>query len=728
MYSQKTFVNVKSVYFEHTGTIPLFYSAAAKYITKQMHDKQFAMRYLGGGQRSNINEDPGISKLNYPQRIAVETIDRHMLVLAGAGSGKTRVITEKIASLLQRHQIPGTQIVAVTFTNKTAQEMHKRIAGRVGGRLVSDLSISTFHTLGLGILRQGAKSLGYKKGFSIFDAQDSENLLRELLYDKSGTSTRDEREAAWQISGLKSTLISPEQAVKLAESDQQRFLANLYARYQRQLLAYNAVDFDDLILQPLRLLWENETVRNHWQSRLRYLLVDEYQDTNNGQYELVRLLIGSQARLTAVGDDDQSIYAWRGANIENLKRLNEDLPNLLLVKLEQNYRSSGRILKCANALIARNPRHFEKKLWSKLGIGEPLRVLSCDDPEHEAEQVISEILHTKFQKRCRLSDFAILYRSNHQSRPFESMLRIHNLPYRVSGGIAFFERTEIKDLLSYLRLVANPADDAALLRIINTPRREIGTGTLEKLGRFATERQLSLLDAMRSEELGICLGATACTRLHHFADWITEITTASRTESAYTVLKQVIEGCAYNDWLLNSCKDKTTAESRQNNVLELIDWTHKFVQKQDKATGTEELVGKLALMDIIERNESEKDWDAVQLLTLHAAKGLEFPHVFLVGAEEGLLPHHSCDNDQAIEEERRLAYVAITRAQHSLCISYSRQRRNRGEMRHCEPSRFLDELPVDDLEWPSRQQATPEEKRSRGNANLESLRKLINHV
>jgi ATP-dependent DNA helicase Rep len=635
------------------------------------------------------------------------------------------VITEKIAYLLKQQLADAGQVVAVTFTNKAAQEMRKRIAKRVGSKPSRGISISTFHTLGLGILRSGTDKLGYKHGFSIFDAHDCENLLQELLRDTS-SCLLDEREAVWQISKLKSALIGADQAVKSAADDQQLALAQLYVRYQQQLHAYNAVDFDDLIFLPVQLLRDNRRTRQQWHARLRFLLVDEYQDTNAGQYELVRLLLGKEARLTAVGDDDQSIYAWRGAAAKNLQRLTEDLPDLQVIKLEQNYRSTGRILKCANALIANNPHHFEKKLWSELGIGDPVRVLPCETPEQEAEQLASEILHLKFQKRCRYADFAILYRGNHQSRLFESALRMHNMPYKVSGGTSFFERTEIKDLLAYLRLIVNPSDDAALLRVINTPRREIGAGTLEKLGRLSTDRGLGLFDAATAPDIETSLGSPARNRLHRFIDWISELHIASRTESAHAIARRVIEDCSYHDWIANNCKDRAVADARVKNVQDLLDWIHKAGKQQESGITTEDLVGRLALMDIIERNEEEKDTDVIQLLTLHAAKGLEFPYVFLAGMEEGLLPHRSSETDAAIEEERRLAYVGITRAQRALCISFAQQRKAKGATGPSEPSRFLGELPAEDLQWEGQQQAPHAEKLSRGNANLESLRNILN--
>ena len=638
-----------------------------------------------------------MTKLNSPQRQAIRGINRHMLVLAGAGSGKTRVITEKIAYLLSDKALAGEQIVAVTFTNKAAQEMRGRIAKRVGKKSAATVSISTFHTLGLSMLRHNPKLLGYKPRFSILDSTDTQAILLDLLNEDSAGFNGNEQTAAWHIANLKNALHTPEQAMRLAADAEQQSAATLYSRYQRQLLAYNAVDFDDLILNAVRLLREHATVRDYWQQRLRFLLVDEYQDSNTSQYEFIKLLLSDKAKLTAVGDDDQSIYAWRGAQPENLKRLADDLPDLQIIKLEQNYRSSGCILKCANALIANNPHHFTKQLWSELGYGDPVRVLPCATTEEEAERIVADILHRKFQSRSRYQDFAILYRGNHQSRLFEGVLRMHNMPYKVSGGTAFFERAEIKDLLCYLRLIVNPDDDTAFLRIINTPRREIGTASLEKLGAWAQTQHCSLFAALAHSELNRVVASAPYNRLIRFADWINELGIAARQTNAAAILKQVIADTAYCDWLLNSSKDKTVAENRIKNVEDLCAWIDKTSQRQDETLTLEMLVDRLTLMDIIERNEDKKENDAVQLMTLHSAKGLEFTHVYLVGIEEGLLPHHSSDTDAAIEEERRLAYVGITRAQRGLTISFAQNRKKQGELVTSEPRRFLQELPADDI-------------------------------
>ncbi|GIX21989.1 MAG: ATP-dependent DNA helicase Rep [Gammaproteobacteria bacterium] len=663
--------------------------------------------------------------LNPPQREAVRRVDRHVLVLAGAGSGKTRVITEKIVRLLSDHAVPAEAIAAVTFTNKAAQEMRRRVAERVG-RAAAGLWVGTFHGLGLAILRRHARRLGYKPGLSVFDGQDVQSVLKALLEEDPGGYGGDEGAAAWAIGQLKNRLIDPEAAAAAAEDAQQAALAALYARYERQLRAYNAVDFDDLIRLPVRLLNEDAEARANWAERLQHLLVDEYQDTNPAQYALVRALLAGGARLTAVGDDDQSIYAWRGACSDNLRRLLDDFPGIEVVKLEQNYRCSGAILACANHLIRNNPHLFEKRLWSELGWGEPVRVIACDTAEAEAERVVAEILHLKFQKRLPAGAFAILYRSNHQSRLFEGALRLHDLPYQVSGGTAFFERAEIKDLLAYLRLLANPDDDAAFLRIVNTPRREIGAATLERLGALATAQGCSLLEAVGRAGSRGALGAAAHTRLARFADWVAETARAAAGENAAVVLERLIDDLGYRDWLQNSVRDAKAAEARLKNVEDLLDWVRRLVARQeDGPFGLEDLVGRLALMDLIERNEGERARDAVQLMTLHAAKGLEFDHVFLVGLEEGLLPHQNSLEGEAVEEERRLAYVGLTRARRGLTLTYARRRKRQGEWIDSTPSRFLDELPADALRWEGVEEADPHAARERGRARLASLRAML---
>lgn len=665
-----------------------------------------------------------MTRLNTQQHTAICYTTGHLLVLAGAGSGKTRVITEKIAYLIKNHKALPEHILAVTFTNKAANEMRERIHALMADQ-IKHVHISTFHTLGLRILQQEYAHIGYRRGFTIFDSTDTQTLLRELLRDKENRYAGDESAAAWTISRLKNDLLDNETAIHQNGNPYDPALASLYTRYQRQLMAYNAVDFDDLILQPVLLFRNNSDVLLRWQTRVRHFLVDEYQDTNLCQYELVKLLLGTEGILTAVGDDDQSIYAWRGARPENLLRLNEDYPLLKIIKLEQNYRSTGRILNAANSLIQNNPHIIEKTLWSELGHGEPVRVLPCKTAENEAERVIAELLHTKFHLRTRNRDFAILYRSNHQSRLFENALRLHNLPYQVSGGTAFFDRAEIKDILAYLRLLANPDDDAAFLRIINTPRREIGATTLEKLGDFAGHHHISLLTASLRPDIETVLSGAALTRLSRFTDWLQEKTLSSRSLDAHQLTHAIIRETEYTDWMLNTCKDKEIAQRRIENVTALLDWIHNMCKQNESILLLDELVGKLCLMDILERKGNENETDAVQLITIHAAKGLEFPHVFLVGMEEGSLPHHSSETENRLEEERRLAYVGMTRAQKTLTLTFAESRKKHGQWVNCQPSRFLHELPLEDIHWEDTDLPDRGERKSRGNANLASLREML---
>jgi len=667
-----------------------------------------------------------MSDLNPSQQEAARHIDTPLLVLAGAGSGKTRVITRKIAYLIETIGMQPRHITAVTFTNKAAREMKERVAGLLKGKNGKGLSISTFHTLGLNIIRREHKLLGLKSGFTIFDAQDAESLLKELLRKGKG----DDEVASsyqWRISEWKNDMLSPEQALSQAESELDQRSALLYAHYQRSLRAFNAVDFDDLILLPVRLFRESPEALEQWQNRIRHLLVDEYQDTNLSQYELVRQLVGVRQSLTVVGDDDQSIYAWRGARPENLIRLKEDFPRLKVVKLEQNYRSSGRILKAANTLIANNPHVFEKRLWCDLGPGEPIRVMSCKNELNEAEKVVSEIIHHKFTSGAAHGDYAILYRGNHQAKLFESALRQHNIPYFLSGGTSFFSRAEIKDVMAYLRLLANPDDDAAFLRIVNTPRREIGASTLERLGNYATERDVSLLAAC--DELGLeqHLSARPLERLREFAGWIGRFQQKAENDHPVQTVRDLLRELQYEDWLYEKASSDKVAERRWENVLELVQWLDQLHKGDRVGESLTEMVNHLALQDILERQDDDSGNNQVHLMTLHASKGLEFPHVFLVGMEEELLPHKSSIEEDNIEEERRLAYVGITRAQRTLTISFAEKRKRFGEIIACEPSRFLNELPEADLKWEGRQgdSLSKEEKQERGNAHLANLRNLL---
>ncbi len=669
-----------------------------------------------------MNALPELDGLNPAQRAAVKLIDRPLLVLAGAGSGKTRVITAKITYLVRHCGLPPRNIFAVTFTNKAAREMKSRVTALLAREESRGLNVSTFHTLGLGIVRQELSHLGMRPGFSIFDAQDSASLVRELTHKEANV---DNDVIRWQISSWKNEGILPEKAISQAADNEQLNAAKVYSAYERSLAAYNAMDFDDLILRPTRLLEESPEVRERWQNRVRHLLVDEYQDTNVCQYRLMRLLVGVDGGLTAVGDDDQSIYAWRGARPENLTQLGRDFPRLEVIKLEQNYRSMGRILQSANHLIANNPHLHEKKLWSRLGAGEMLRVLAAKDAEDEAVKVVSEIIRRHFQERAAYKDFAILYRGNHQAREFERRLREQNIPYKLSGGTSLFERQEVKDLMAYLRLLVNPCDDAAFLRVVNTPRRGIGAGTLETLGRYAQERGVSLLEA--SSELGLepRLTQRALAALRRFGDWINEFARNAQDPDTdpTTLIRRLLEEVEYAHWLEEVYADPRAARRRLDTIDELIDWIGRLhAEAPEKSLG--DLVGHLSLMDILDKNSDEQDRDAVNLMTLHAAKGLEFAHVFLVGMEEELLPHRSSIEADAIEEERRLAYVGITRAKRTLTLTYAEKRKRYGEEIVCEPSRFLEELPTEHLEW-RREPASREEVRNVGRAHLASLKALL---
>ncbi|QKT03763.1 DNA helicase Rep [Ectothiorhodospiraceae bacterium 2226] len=666
-----------------------------------------------------------MSDLNPRQREAVRHIDGPLLVLAGAGSGKTRVITHKIAYLVRECGYKARDIYAVTFTNKAAREMKARAGALMQGKEGAGLKVSTFHTLGLSILRREAAVLGYRSGFTIFDAADSAALIKELAskgleLDKDQVAELQQRISTWKNDG-----VSPEQAAAGAQAHEVA-AAKVYAQYQRHLKSYNAVDFDDLITVPVRLFEENAEARERWQNRVRHLLVDEYQDTNACQYRLVRLLVGARGALTAVGDDDQSIYAWRGARPENLAQLAEDFPQLKVVKLEQNYRSSGRILKAANQLIQNNPHVFEKRLWSELGYGDPLRVLAANDPEHEAAKVVSEILHHHFTHRGDYRDYAILYRGNHQSRLFEQALREHHIPYRLSGGTSFFAHTEVRDLMAYLRLLVNPDDDAAYLRAVNTPRREIGPTTVEKLANYAQGRGTSLLAA--SLELGLAqhLPERAVTRLQQFGEWLVDVGDRAARGDTLGVVRDMIKQIDYYAYLTDSAATPAAAERRVGNVEELLAWMQRIIDAAEGEKSLGEVVAHMSLIDMLDRNEDEAEMDAVHLLTLHAAKGLEFPHVFLVGMEEELLPHRVSLAEESLEEERRLAYVGITRAQRTLTFTYARKRKRGGELIDTEPSRFLQELPADDLKWEGKgEQVDPEERQSRGQAHLANLRGLL---
>ena len=669
-----------------------------------------------------------LNNLNPQQKQAVEHIGTPLLVLAGAGSGKTQVIITKISWLIRKAGFQAKNIAAITFTNKAAREMKQRVKKLLLKEEAKGLTISTFHTLGLHIIRREYKALGYKSSFTIFDAQDSATLIKDLILKEADVDTDEDNDYRWMISRWKNDFISPQQAYENATTSKELLSARVYERYQRQLKAYNALDFDDLIVLPVQLFNEHPDILQKWQLKLRYLLVDEYQDTNICQYNLIKQLVGIRSGLTVVGDDDQSIYGWRGARPENIRQLSHDYPNLKVIKLEQNYRSTSRILESANKVIANNPHLYNKNLWSTLGEGERITILACRTAEDEVEKVVTEIMKYIFRDRAKYKDFAILYRSNHQSRLFERALRDNNISYKITGGTSFFERTEVKDILAYLRLISNSADDAAFLRVVNTPKREIGSSTLEKLGSYANQRHISLFTA--SCELGFAqqITARARARLERFTYWINEMILLNRELEPHVMVNKIIIETDYAQWLEHTSSSPKVAERRMQNVNEIVDWVKRLYNNGDGKETLADIVSHMALMDILERNkEEDKEQNDLSLMTLHTAKGLEFPYVFMVGVEEEVLPHiNSMEDEKGLEEERRLTYVGITRAKKQLTISFAKTRKRYGERITCEPSRFLEELPEEHIEWANRKKVSHQEMQQTAQSYISNLQDMLN--
>jgi ATP-dependent DNA helicase Rep len=654
--------------------------------------------------------------LNAPQREAVRYCDGPLLVLAGAGSGKTRVITAKIAHLIERGTDPA-HVVAITFTNKAAREMRERAQALLAKQGKGDGAvkpvIATFHALGLSILRDEAAAAGLRRGFSILDPADLESLVAELL----ATADRARARAAqWKISAWKNALVSPASALASAQDEAELAAARAFVHYDEALAAYRAVDFDDLIVRPLALLENDAAAAQRWRERCAHVLVDEYQDTNPAQYRLLRALTGERTPFTAVGDDDQAIYGWRGATLDNLAALPRDYPGLKVVKLEQNYRSTVRILRCANTLIAHNRKLFDKRLWSELGHGDAIRVARAASDEAEAAMVIDRIEGLRFRTRAAWRDFAILYRGNHQAQAFETGLRAKGIAYDISGGQSIFERTEIKDIVAYLRLVANDDDDPAFLRAAGAPRRGIGQTTLRKLGEIAAARKESLFAAAFAPELP----ARQREALGEFCGLVNDLRYRAAREPAARLLAQMMHRIGYEAWLTDTL-DKREATARGKSVRDFVDWLAR--KATDEGRDLIDLTQHVALITMLDSRDGDAA-DAVRLSTLHAAKGLEFPHVFMVGVEEGILPHREAIDAGDVEEERRLMYVGVTRARESLHISWCASRRRAGEAAACVPSRFIAELPQEDLRYagaPLTEGEAASEKVA-GNARLASLR------
>ena len=636
--------------------------------------------------------------LNAAQMAAVNHLHSPCLVLAGAGSGKTRVITHKIVRLLQSGLRP-EQIAAITFTNKAAQEMRERAKELVGGKAAAKLTISTFHALGVRFLREEGPLLGLKPQFSILDSDDVVGLIRDAA---STTDAKLPKIWQWQISMWKNEGLDAAGALAVAESESERQAAVIFQAYSERLAAFQAVDFDDLIGLPLKLLSSNAEVAARWQQRYRHVLIDEVQDTNAVQYALLKGLVGGSGIFTAVGDDDQSIYGWRGATLENLKSLQTDYPALQVIALEQNYRSTSAILRAANHVIAANPKLFEKKLWSDLGEGEPVTVLECDDELHEAERAVARLVAKKNADGAngRWSDCAILYRANHQAKLFEQALRRAQVPYKVSGGQSFFERAEIKDLCAWLRLLVNPDDDPAFLRAVATPKRGIGHQTLAALGQFAGARKTSLFEALFHESLDTVMSPRQLHGLHEFGRYVNDL--AARAKSAVggaaarPLAMAWLEEIGYEAHLMDGEDSEKTAANRWSNVLDFVDWMARRCggegTDREEATLLDVAQTLNVILSLMERGD---DQDQLVLSTLHASKGLEWPHVVLASVVEGLLPFHSDDDPitpERLAEERRLMYVGITRARRTLGVSVLRRRKKGREMLMARPSRFVEEM------------------------------------
>jgi ATP-dependent DNA helicase Rep len=654
--------------------------------------------------------------LNPPQRQAVLHVEGPLLVLAGAGSGKTRVIVEKIAHLVSSGRMPARRIAAITFTNKSAREMRERVARRLRGDAGDGLTVCTFHALGLKLLQIEHAKLGLKRGFSIFDAEDSAAQFKDLL---PPGSKPDAIEAAKQlVSRAKNACLSPDEAAQAATSVREREAAALYKRYQQRLAAFNAVDFDDLIRLPVQLLESDPECVAAWRERIGYLLVDECQDTNDAQYRLLKAIAGPKGDFTCVGDDDQSIYAWRGANPDNLLQLGDDYPALKVVKLEQNYRCSNRVLRAANALIAHNPHEHPKTLWSEQADGERIRVWECKDAAHEAEKVAAEIQFLNQLRGAPWSDFCVLFRGNHQSRALEKALQLLRVPYHLSGGTAFLDRGEVKDAMAWLRLVANPDDDAAFLRAVASPSRGVGGTTLAKLAGLAQHAHLPLARAAESIGLLKQLPARSGNALQEFAGIVRGLRTDAARLPPAELVRKLNERSGLLAMLRAQCKDEAQFQARRRNLDELADWFD-----GGRNAGPGDLAAALALLSHADKGDAGNQ---VRLMSLHAAKGLEFRYVFIVGVEDGNLPHEASIEEGRLDEERRLLYVGITRAKEALWLSHAREAQKWGDRLRLSPSRFLDELPAAELQ---RDGADPvadaARKQERASAGFAAIRDLL---
>jgi len=635
-----------------------------------------------------------LETLNPEQRMAVTTTEGPLLVLAGAGTGKTRVITYRIAHLLGKG-VPPAAILAMTFTNKAAGEMRERVEALVGKERAKGLTVGTFHAFCLKLLKEHAEKIGHSPRFTICDESDRLSAVKAVLRDlRVGEATLHPSALAGKISLMKNRLVTPADALRTAADDLDHLVARAYEKYDERVRRSRALDFDDLLLEALRLLRERPDVRDACRARFRYVMVDEYQDTNGPQYEIVREIAGAHRNLCVVGDDDQSIYGWRGADVKKILGFERDFRKATVVKLETNYRSTAPILEAANAVIRHNGARHEKRLRSALGLGEPIAFRELEDEEREAEFVVLDILDKVKREKARLSDFAILFRTQMQPRPFEARLRAEGVRYDLVGGMSFFDRKEVRDVLAFLKLVVNPDDEASLLRVVNVPPRGVGDTTVDRVLAFATEHGLPAGKAFERAAEIPRVPPAAAEAVAKLRASLAPLAQASGLDLVVTIRK-ALDAVDYRSELFRCYPEPKAREARAAAIGEILNFAENHVRRSGNPT----LAGFLQELSLSSEDAAEggkekkkERKDAVTLMTLHSAKGLEFPRVYLVGVEEGILPHEKSVKEDGVEEERRLMYVGITRAQRRLTLTRAKTRARHGRRVPQAPSRFLLEM------------------------------------
>ncbi|MGG4012060.1 DNA helicase PcrA [Bacillus smithii] len=637
-----------------------------------------------------------LSGLNKEQQEAVKTTEGPLLIMAGAGSGKTRVLTHRIAYLMVEKAVNPYNILAITFTNKAAREMKERVGQLMGGA-AEEVWISTFHSMCVRILRRDIDRIGFNRNFTILDTTDQQSVIKGILKDKNLDPKKfDPRAILGTISSLKNELIDPESYSKQVGSYYERIVSEVYEEYQKRLRKNQSLDFDDLIMTTIHLFQRVPDVLEYYQRKFQYIHVDEYQDTNRAQYLLVKLLASRFQNLCVVGDSDQSIYRWRGADISNILSFEKDYPNARVILLEQNYRSTKRILQAANEVIKNNYNRKPKKLWTENPEGKKIVYFRAENEQAEAQFVAGKIKELVESGKRQLSDFAILYRTNAQSRVVEEVLMKSNIDYTIVGGIKFYDRKEIKDILAYLRLIANPDDDISLLRVINVPKRGIGSTSMDKIARYAQENDLSLFQALEEADF-IGLSPKITKAVLEFRDLIKGYTQMQEYLSVTELVEEVLDKSGYRDML--KAEKTLDAQSRLENIDEFLSVTKGFEENSEDKSLIAFLTDLALVADIDRLDEEDNNQQAVVLMTLHSAKGLEFPVVFLIGMEEGVFPHsRSLMDEEEMEEERRLAYVGITRAEEELYLTNAQMRTLYGRTNLNPVSRFIQEIPEDLLD------------------------------